>query len=220
MKQKKTKKEENKEKVRKDNEIEVEVVKNKSDKKDEAEAPTENDVKAEEVESTPEEESSGKVEELEKEVQELKDTLLRKAAEFQNYKRRKESEQELFAKYAAESFIVNILPVFDDLERTVKHMNESEDLESLKKGVQMVFDKFKKILEDQGVKKIEAKGQPFDFNLHEALMQQPAEGVEPHTVLDEIEAGYLYKDKVIRHAKVIVSQEIASTEEEKGKEQE
>ncbi len=217
MNQKKTKKEEKKEKLKKDNDIEVEVVKKQSKEKEETKTEVENEAKAEE---STEEAFSDRIEELEKEVQDLKDTLLRRAAEFENYKRRKENEQELFAKYAAESFVVNILPVFDDLERTVKHMNESDDLESLKKGVQMVFDKFKKILEDQGVKKIEAKGQPFDFNLHEALMQQPAEGVEPHTVLDEIEAGYLYKDKVIRHAKVIVSQEIASAEEENGKEQE
>ncbi|OGV88581.1 MAG: nucleotide exchange factor GrpE, partial [Melioribacter sp. RIFOXYB12_FULL_38_5] len=80
------------------------------------------------------------------------------------------------------------------------------------KGLQLVFDKFNKTLDAQGVKKIEAKGQPFDVHFHEALMQQPVEGVAPHTVLDVIEPGYLYKDKVIRHAKVIVSAELASPE--------
>ncbi len=215
MKKKTDKSEERKDTVKKEkNEIEVEVVKNKKNDKKQKE---ENISEASAADSKTSEGTDEKVKELEQQVQELKDALLRKAAEFENYKRRKESEQELFAKYAAESFIINILPVFDDLERSVKHLNESDDLESLKKGIQMVFDKFKKILEDQGVKKIEAKGKPFDFNLHEALMQQPAEGVEPHTVLDEIESGYLYKDKVIRHAKVIVSQEVAGSLENNEK---
>lgn len=207
MKKKNVKSEEKKKQVKKENnEIEVEVV--KEDKTEEEKL--NNEV---EKEKTAAEDTTDRKSELEREVQELKDTLLRKVAEFENYKRRKESEQELFAKYAAENFIVSILPVYDDLERSVKHLNESDDLDSLKKGIQMVFEKFKKILEDHGVKKIEAKGQPFDFNLHEALMQQPAEGVEPHTVLDEIESGYMYKDKVIKHAKVIVSQEVAGSNE-------
>ena len=80
----------------------------------------------------------------------------------------------------------------------------------------MVFDKFSKILEQQGVKRIEAKGKPFDVDLHEALMQQPADGVPPHTVLDVIEQGYVYKDKVLRHAKVIVSAETSSQTEEQN----
>lgn len=176
-------------------EIDVEVVKNKKNGKKQ--------------ENKNEEKSAEKIEKLEKEIEELKETLMRRAAEFENYKRRTENDQMNIIKYAAESFIVNMLPVFDDLERTVKHMEESDDLEALRKGVRMVYDKFSKTLEEQGVKKIDAKGKPFDFNYHEALMQQPAEGVEPHTVLEEIEPGYLFKDKVIRHAKVIVSQEVA-----------
>ena len=78
--------------------------------------------------------------------------------------------------------------------------------------MEFVFDKFTKILESQGVKKIEAKGKPFSVDFHEALMQQPSDKVPPHTVLDVIEQGYLYKDKVIRHAKVIVSAETIKEE--------
>jgi len=154
-----------------------------------------------------------KILELEKQNAELKDTLLRKVAEFENFKRRNENEQINLIKYAAEPFVKNILSVYDDLERSLIHIDEPNNFESTKKGLQLVFEKFTKILESQGVKKIDAKGQPFDVHLHEALMQQPVEGVEPHTVLDVIEPGYIFKDKVIRHAKVIVSSEPASTDD-------
>ncbi len=153
-----------------------------------------------------------KIAELEKLNSELKDTLLRKAAEFENYKRRTENDQLNILKYAAESFIKNILPVYDDLERSLSHIDEETNFESTKKGLLLVHEKFGKIMEAQGIKKIDAKGKQFDVHYHEALMQQPAEGVPPHTVLEVLEPGYIYKDRVIRHAKVIVSQELELTE--------
>ncbi len=152
-----------------------------------------------------------KIAELEKENAVLKDTLLRKIAEFENYKRRNENDQLNLLKYAAEPFIKNVLSVYDDLERSLSHIDERNNYDSMKKGVQLVFEKFSKILESQGVKKIEAKGEPFDVHFHEALMQQPVEGVAPHIILEVIEPGYIYKDKVIRHAKVVVSAELASS---------
>ena len=154
-----------------------------------------------------------KIGELEKQNSELRDSLLRKAAEFENYKRRNENDQLNILKYAAESFIRNILPVYDDLERSLSHIDDENNIDSTKKGLLLVFEKFGKILENQGIKRIDAKGKPFDVHLHEALMQQPAEGVAPHTVLDVLEPGYMYKDRVLRHAKVIVSSETASNEE-------
>ncbi len=155
-----------------------------------------------------------KILELEKQNTDLKDTLLRKVADFENFKRRNENDQLNLLKYAAEPFIKSILAVYDDLERSIIHIDDENNFESMKKGLQLVYEKFNKILDAQGVKKIDAKGQPFDVNLHEALMQQPAVGVEPHTVLNIIEPGYIYKDKVIRHAKVIVSAELASQDEQ------
>lgn len=151
--------------------------------------------------------------ELEKQLNEYKDGYLRKAAEFENYKRRVDAEQSNLFKYAAEPFIKSILPVYDDLERSLNHIGDENSFDSLKKGLELVFEKFTKTLNGQGVKKIEAKGQQFDVDLHEALMQQPAEGVAPHTILDVIEQGYIYKDKVLRHAKVIVSAETISNVE-------
>lgn len=154
-----------------------------------------------------------KIQNYEIEIAALKDSLLRKAAEFENYKRRSENDQANLFKYAGEAFILSILPVYDDLQRSIAHIDDENNLKSVKDGLKLVFDKFSKILENHGVKKIESKGKPFDFNYHEALMQRKEEGVPPHTVLEEIEAGYMYKDKVLRHSKVIVSQESASDAE-------
>ncbi len=157
--------------------------------------------------------------ELEKQLNEYKDSYLRKVAEFENYKRRVDNEQSNILKYAAEHFIKNILPVYDDLERSLNHIGDESSFESLKKGLELVYDKFTKTLNNQGIKQIDAKGKPFDVDLHEALMQQPVEGIPPHTVLDVIEQGYVYKDKVLRHAKVIVSAETISTEEKNNSEE-
>ncbi len=154
-----------------------------------------------------------KIANYEVELKEIRDAYLRKAAEFENFKRRSENEQGILLKYAAEPFIKNMLQVYDDLDRSLKHASE-ENLQSLIEGLKMVYDKFTKILENQGVTRMEAKGEPFNVDLHEALMQQPVQGVPDHTVIEVVENGYLYKDKVIRHAKVIVSQ--AAEENEKS----
>jgi molecular chaperone GrpE len=149
--------------------------------------------------------SKKKITELENELADHKDRLIRKIAEFDNYKRRTENDQLNLFKYAAESFIIKMLPVIDDFERSIIHSADAKDVNTLVNGVKMIYEKFMKLLEDQGVKKIDAVGFPFDVHYHEAMLQRPAEGVSPHTVLDEIETGYIYKDKVIRHSKVIVS---------------
>jgi molecular chaperone GrpE len=148
-----------------------------------------------------------KINQLETEIAELKDRLLRKAAEFENYKRRTENDQLNLITYAAESFIQKLLPVIDDFERSLSHIDDAQEIDAIKKGLNLIYSKFIKVLEDQGVKKIDAIGKPFDVDYHEALMQKPDDTVEPHTVVEEIEKGYTYKDKVIRHSKVIVSEE-------------
>ena len=148
-----------------------------------------------------------RIEELEKEVADLRDKLLRRAAEFENYKRRNENDQLNLIKYAAETFIIKLLPIIDDFERSLQHIDKSKDIDSLKSGLRLIYEKLVKVLDEQGVKKMESVGQPFDVNYHEALMQRKADDVAPHTVLDEIEKGYMYKDRVIRHAKVVVSED-------------
>lgn len=150
--------------------------------------------------------SDEKLNKLEVEVNQYKELMLRKAAEFENYKRRTENDQLNLLKYAAESLLIKLLPTIDDLERSLSHMTEETDVNKIKEGIQLIYNKFMKTLDDQGVKKIEAIGKPFDVEFHEALMQRADESVPPHTVLDELETGYLYKDRVIRHSKVIVSE--------------
>ena len=148
-----------------------------------------------------------KIQILENEVEELKDKVLRKAAEFENYKRRTENDQLNLLTYGAESFISKLLPIIDDFERSMKHLESANDIDSLQEGMSLIYNKFTKILDEQGVKKMESKGKSFDVNYHEAVLQQKDDNVPPHTVIDELESGYLYKDKVIRHAKVIVSED-------------
>ena len=178
------------------------------------------EIKSDERISSPSEEEfsdeNKKLIELEKQVAELTDKFLRKAAEFENYKRRTENDQLNLIKYAAESFIIKLLPVIDDFERSLEHIDTAKNNDALKEGIKLVYDKLIKVLDDQGVKKIESVGKPFDVHYHEALMQKKADKVEPHTVLEELEKGYLYKDRVIRHTKVIVSED--SSEESVGTE--
>ncbi|GAB4295653.1 MAG: nucleotide exchange factor GrpE [Ignavibacteriaceae bacterium] len=150
-----------------------------------------------------------KIDELEKQVEEYKDKFLRKSAEFENYKRRTENDQLNLIKYAAESFIVKLLPVVDDLERSLQHMENARDIESIKDGIKLVYDKLMKVFTEQGIKQIESVGKPFNVDYHEALMQRKDESADPHTILEEIQKGYIYKDKVIRHAQVIVSEDLS-----------
>ncbi len=150
--------------------------------------------------------------ELEAKVNELQDKLLRKAAEFENYKRRTENDQLNLLSFAAESFITKILPVVDDFERSLDHIKDTDSAEAIKEGIMLVYNKLKKILDEQGVKKIDAVGKPFNVDYHDALMQVKDETVPPHTVIEEVEKGYMYKDKVLRHAKVIVSEDLSLKE--------
>lgn len=148
-----------------------------------------------------------KIKSLEAEVNKYKELMLRKAAEFENYKRRTENDQLNLLKYAAESLIIKLLPTIDDLDRSLLHFNEETDVQNIKEGVQLIYNKFLKTLDEQGVKRIESIGQPFNVDFHEALMTRADDSVPPQTVVDELETGYIYKDRVIRHAKVIVSEE-------------
>ena len=178
-----------------------EEVNEKINEEQEANVENQNDVKEEasEIEE--------KIKSLEAEVNQYKELALRKAAEFENYKRRTENDQLNLLKYAAESFIIKLLPIVDDLERSLSHMTEETDIQKIKEGVQLIYNKFMKTLDEQGVKKIEAAGKPFDVEFHSALMQRNDESLPPNTVIDELETGYVYKDRVIRHAKVIVNGE-------------
>lgn len=154
-------------------------------------------------------EQSEKISNLEKEVEEYKDRLIRKIAEFDNFKKRTENDQIKLIEYAAEDFIKKLLPIVDDFERSLIHINESVDINSLKEGINMIYNKLIKLLNEQGVKPIECVGKPFDVHLHDALMKKKENDFPPQTVLEEVQKGYLFKDKVIRHSKVIVNDDFS-----------
>lgn len=146
-----------------------------------------------------------KIEELQKELEKYKDLFLRKAAEFENYRRRIDTETTNIIKFANETLIEQLLPIIDDIERAIKHGKDNSDYQSLLKGIELIYQKFLKVLESQGVKAFETVGKKFDVDYHDALMQVQNDDVPHHTVIEEVEKGYMMKDKVIRHAKVIVS---------------
>jgi molecular chaperone GrpE len=146
-----------------------------------------------------------KLAEAEKQVEMYKDLLYRKAAEFENFKKRAENEAGSIVRFANEGLIGELLPVLDDFERSLKAAKSSNEFESLFKGIELIYQKLVKNLEKRGVKSFETVGKEFNVDFHDALLQVAREDVAPHTVLEEIEKGYMLNDRVIRHAKVIVS---------------
>jgi molecular chaperone GrpE len=155
------------------------------------------------------------VERLEQELSETKDRLLRQMAEFQNFRRRMERERDQQFQFGQTQVLRPLLDVLDDFRRSLEAAEQVEAnqegeagpaYQALKEGVEMVYQKFNDELEKLGVEPIEAVGQPFDENLHDAMMQQPAPDDTPEgTVLDELQRGYRLGDRVLRHAKVIVA---------------
>jgi molecular chaperone GrpE len=143
--------------------------------------------------------------ELEKSVAQYKDQLLRKAAEFDNFKKRTDAEYLERIRYASESLIEDLLPVIDDLERSLKAGKGKAADDIFYSGIELVYQKFLKILASRGMKPYDSLGKSFDTAHHDALMQMAKAGVPPHTVIEEIEKGYMLHDKVLRHAKVVVS---------------
>ena len=153
------------------------------------------------------EDLKAKIIELEQSAASLKDKLLRKAAEFENYKKRIENDFATMARFANEQIIMELLPIIDDFTRSMKSAMNRPEFDSFHRGIELIHSKFLKLLEKQGVKEIETLGKTFDVYYHEALMEMPKEGVAPHTIIEEVEKGYILHDKVIRHAKVIVAGE-------------
>lgn len=140
----------------------------------------------------------------EAQLTEQKDKFLRLFAEFDNYKKRMAKEKLEYMTMAGKDIILDMISVKDDFERAIKSLENTEDLSALKEGVLLIYDKLNKSIEKKGVKKIEAKGEPFDVEKHEAITEIPASEEQKGKVIDEIESGYTMHDKVIRFAKVVV----------------
>lgn len=155
-----------------------------------------------------------KLEEAQKAAEVYKDQLLRKAAEFENYKKRTEADIASIIRNANESLLLSLLPVIDDLNRSLKHGGESSDHDSFYRGVELIQSKLAKILEATGLVPFESVGKPFDVSFHDALLAVPRKDLPHHTVVEEVERGYMLNDKVLRHAKVIVSSRKGAKPEE------
>ncbi len=143
--------------------------------------------------------------ELQQQFEELNEKYMRLAAEFNNYKKRKEREFTRRVQHANEEFIRDVLPVLDDLERAMEASKDDSSFEELKSGVKLVYENFKNILKRRGVEPIDSVGKPFDPDLHDAMMVRESEAHDSEIVLEEFERGYKLGDTVLRHAKVVVS---------------
>ena len=140
-----------------------------------------------------------------KEIANLKDQLLRKIAEFDNYRKRTIKEKTDLILNGGEKTITTILPVIDDMERALKTMQNAEDVSAVVEGVELIYKKFMDILGKQGVSVIDTKEADFDVDLHEAIAQIPAPTPElKGKVMDCTLTGYKLNEKVIRHAQVVV----------------
>lgn len=145
------------------------------------------------------------LQEANEKIAELKDQYLRKAAEFENYRKRTLKEKSELILNGAESTVKAILPILDDFERALA--DNTDDCQAIKEGQQLIFNKFVKALKSLGVEKIETQDKDFDVDYHEAIAMVPGMGDDKKgKVIDCVQTGYKLNDKVIRHAKVAVGQ--------------
>lgn len=133
----------------------------------------------------------------------FKNDYVKAYADMENMKKRLQRENEQQRKYRIQSFAMSVLPVIDNLERALA---QDSDQSALKEGVQMIYDQLMNALLNEGVSVIEAQDQPFDPNIHQAVMAETIEGVEPGIVLEELQKGYMLKDRILRATMVKVSQ--------------
>lgn len=155
-----------------------------------------------------------KVQELEKEIEQLKaekaelnDRFLRLFSEFDNYKKRVSKEKLDLISTASEKVLVSLLPVIDDFERAIAANEKADNIDSIKEGFNLIYNKFVQMMKRFDVEEIQAKGEEFNTDFHEAVTHFPAQKEEDKgKVIDVTEKGYKLKDKVIRYAKVVVGQ--------------
>ena len=162
---------------------------------------------SENSENSEESEEKDPLQKAEEEIADLKNQLLYKVAEFENYRKRTLKERAELILNGGEKFITAILPVLDDMERAIENGAKTDDPAVLREGMELIHQKFMKTLESQGVSKIETTDADFDTDVHEAVAMVPGMGDDKKgKVIDCLQQGYKLNDKVIRHAKVAVGQ--------------
>ena len=154
--------------------------------------------------SNPNSDTENNTEKLEAEVQEQKDKYLRLFAEFDNYKRRTSKERLELMRTAGKEMAVALLEVADDMDRAEKQIVEDEDINHVKEGVQLVFNKLRSVLQQKGILAMNSIDTDFDVEKHEAVTEIPAGEDKIGKVVDELQKGYYMNDKLIRFAKVVV----------------
>lgn len=160
-----------------------------------------------EKELTAEEKLEKELEETRQSLEDYKDKYLRLSAEFDNYRKRTLKEKAELIKNGGEKAIIAILPILDDLERALQNMQKSDDVNAMYEGIELIYQKFLKNLNHEGLTKMEPVGEAFDTDFHEAIALVPTpEEEKKGKVLDCVQTGYKLNDKVIRHAKVVVAQ--------------
>ena len=156
---------------------------------------------------THEEELEKELETAQETIEEQKDKYLRLSAEFDNYRKRTMKEKAELILNGGEKSLSSILPVVDDFERAIKTMETATDVQAVKEGVELIYNKFMATLAQNGVKVIETKDQPLNTDYHEAIAVIPAPSeAQKGKVLDCVQTGYTLNDKVLRHAKVVVGE--------------
>jgi molecular chaperone GrpE len=159
----------------------------------------------EQQEGNPGTAQQGETAKVRAELQEMKDKYLRLYSEFENFRRRTAKEKTDLLKSATQDLMTALLPVIDDLERARQATGGARDVEAVKEGVELVFHKLSNTLQHKGLKPMQAIGEAFDPEVHEAITQVPVqEEGQKGKVIDEVEKGYFLHDKVIRFAKVII----------------
>lgn len=158
-------------------------------------------------ELTEEEKLAKELEDTQSAIEEQKDKYLRLSAEFDNYRKRTLKEKAELIKNGAEKTLTAILPILDDFERALKNLEATEETKVMKEGVELIFTKFQKVLQQEGLQAIETEGKDFDVDFCEAIALVPAPSEDlKGKILDCVQTGYMLNDKVIRHAKVVVAQ--------------
>lgn len=164
---------------------------------------TEEVVEVEEVEEVVE---LSETEQLQKKLEEEEERYLRLRADFDNLKRRTQVEREASAKFRSQSLLTDLLPVLDNFERALQVEAKTEDGELIKKGIEMVYQSLVEASTKEGLQVIETVDQPFDPNIHQAVMQEQDDSKEAGIVLQELQRGYKLKDRVLRPAMVKVNE--------------
>jgi molecular chaperone GrpE len=147
------------------------------------------------------------VKSAEEKLSEMQDKYIRLSAEFDNYRKRTLREKMDLSKYAAEDLFRKILPLMDDFDRALSHMETATDCIALKDGIDLIYNKFSEFLKQNGIKEIESRNIGFNVDLHEAIAKIPVpEDEKKGKVVDVVQKGYYFHDKVLRHSKVVVGE--------------